>query len=243
MGVWAVAIEAPRLSQLLDRARLVIAATVDEVTAYDDGRLAVARLRVRAAIKGTPPHGEVHVIEMRNLPVPPAFVVGDHVLTFLQPATRNSYLDHRLPDGRYFEPVRGYGAVLKGSAAAVARSASLVKRMVVPLRTATPPEKAVRSLIFDLLDAPHALLVEDGAHSLHVIPRLPATLTADEHHRLAAVLERPDLPPRVQRALIEAIARTGLTQLIPALRRLPATTPEVMVTRWQALEDLGQPPE
>ena len=139
LGVWAVAIEAPRLSQLLDRARLVVAATVDEVTAYDDGRLAVARLRVRAAIKGTPPHGEVHVIEMRNLPVPPAFVVGDHVLTFLQPATRNSYLDHRLPDGRYFEPVRGYGAVLKGSAAAVARSASLVKRMVVPVDPGITP--------------------------------------------------------------------------------------------------------
>ena len=241
----AAAVEAPRLRGLLKQAPLVVAAEVSEVTPYDNGRVAVARLRVNRVLKGTKPAADVMAVEMRDTGTPPIFRAGDYVVGFLRLAGKTTYLAQHLPAGPYYQLVSGRASCLAApEPESSAEIAKLVGRVAEasgrpggdPARSAP----ATRALVFDLIAAPHPVLVEDGAVSLATIPDLAATLTQEEQRRLDVALGRSDLPVSVRLVLIRAVADNGLRQLVPALQRIQS--PELLSATLQALAKLGAAP-
>ncbi len=224
----------------------MVAGTVTTVTAYDEGRLGVARVRVDRVLKGTA-SGDLTVVERHDMPSSPDLLrSGDHVLLFLAPAARSSSLTQALPPGTYTEPVAGRAGVITGDAAAVAEAADLVARMVA---AGAAPEKdrarraaQARALVMDEIGARHPRLVAEGAAALPGVPDLAATLGDDERRRLEAALAREDLPSYVRVVLVEAVGGADLVALAPALRTLPRPDPAVQAAAWEALRRLGQPP-
>jgi hypothetical protein len=242
-GTPATAADAPRLNALLKAARLVVRAHVADVTEYDNGRVVTATLRVEEVLKGTPPPKEsVGVIEMRDLPTPPLFETGRHVIAFLVPAGRNTYLAKHVPSGDYMSVVRVKpGSLTARSADDAAAMAKLIGRISQrPERDAGRRAITTRKGAFDLLGASHPILVEDGITSVAGIEDLSTSLTSDEQQGIEATLGRTDLPLRLRVLLIQTVADRGLKQVVPALRAIDA--PELTDAAWHALSRLGAPP-
>lgn len=234
----------PRLAQLAQRARWIVAGSVVGSTAYDDGRLVVTELHVDKTLKGAITAPRVAVVEMTDTSSRPVLAAETHGVAFLRRAPQSSYRNEHLPPGEYYELLPGHGAyIASDSHAAGKQIAALVARVIAPSRGTQhdPAERAKesRQLTFDLLGAPHPVLVQDGSASL-ALTRPP--LTADELRVLSTALERVNLPERVRIELIRAVAKAGMEQAIPALRRIGAP-PEVMAAAWRALDRLGDPPE
>src|SRR5262249_38192570 len=100
----ASAAVAPQLQGLLRQARVVVAGDVIDVTPYDQGRVAVAKIHVAKTLKGEQAGDTVQVVEMRDRPnAAPVFKAGLAVVVFLRPADRNSYLRKHLPAGDYYQ--------------------------------------------------------------------------------------------------------------------------------------------
>jgi hypothetical protein len=241
--------DAPRIRSRIGQARLAVAADVVTVTPFDDGRVVVARLRVREAFRGEAVAGsELDVVEMRDLPSTPAlFVGGEHVIAFLVPAPRRSYLARTLPAGRYFESIAGRaGRLVAHTPHEATVLADLVRRTAAAAREPErdPDRRAAltRRLVFDSIASGHPELVEDGAAGLGEIADLAAALTADEQRRIEGALTERQLPPRTRARVARAAGVAGLRQLVPALRILAAPDPEVLLAAWEALVALGEPP-
>lgn len=235
----------PKLNALLKASQLVVRAHVIDVAEYDNGRVAVASLRVDEVLKGTPPKEDLHVIEMRDLPVPPLFETGRYLIAFLTTGTRNSYLAKHIPTGDYMSAVKVKPGALSARSAVDAESmAKIVRRMVTdvqqPARDLGKRVQASRTLGFELLAASHPILVEDGIAIIAEIEGLAASLTAEEQQVIETTLGRSDLPARFRIPLVQTIAKLELKQLIPALRRVD--TPELADAVWAALTRLGAPP-
>jgi hypothetical protein len=237
----------PGLAQLLGRARLVVAGDVVELTSYDSGRITAARVHVSRLLEGESPGADVVVVERHDLPSSPELLPkGEHAVVFLVPAARTSSLKATLPAGTYYEIVEGRAGVLSSSSAAdVQEAAAIVARMVNATRTPVPENErraAARKLVFDEIVARQALVVADGASGLGGIKNLAATLGPQERQRLESALERADLPTWVRVSLVNAVAESGLTVLVPVLRTLPEPTPELQRAAWDALIRLGAAP-
>jgi HEAT repeat protein len=236
------------LGQLLARSRLVVEGAVTEVRTFDEGRIALARVRADRVLKGAGDAADVQVVERRDLSSKPDLLrVGDAVLLFLTPAGRSSSLAAVLPaGGRYFEPLQGRQGVIAADASEVAEAAGLVARMVEATTAPSkdPAERAARhrALVFDEIAARQPRVVADGAAALPGIPDLAASLTDPERGRLSAALERTDLPGWVRVALVRGVAAAKLTALIPVLRTLPSPDAATLEASWAALRDLGAPP-
>jgi HEAT repeat protein len=242
----AAALDAPRLRILLKQAPRVVAGRVTHLSEYDDGRVVAARIEVAEVLKGRDADAEssVTVIEMRDLPRRALFASGSQGIGFLRPLHRNSYLDQKLPPGRYSETTDARNGWLSaGSAEDFRAMLEIVRSLVASSRgRATKAGKetmTARQRTFKLLAAHPALLVEDGADSLTEIDGLASSLSDSEKSTLDVALRRDDLPLRVRKRLISAIAANDLRQLIPALQVLSA--PELQQTCWKALRDLGAP--
>lgn len=236
------------LGQLLARSRLVVEGAVTEVRTFDEGRIALARVRADRVLKGTGDAADVQVVERRDLSSTPDLLrVGDAVLLFLAPAGRSSSLAAVLPaGGRYYEPLQGRQGVVAGSASDVAEAAKLVARMV-EATTAPAPDAAERAarhraLVFDEIAARLPRVVADGAAALPGVPDLAGTLTETEQGRLTAALQRTALPGWVRVALVRAVAAAKLKALVPILRTLPSPDAATLEASWAALRDLGAPP-
>lgn len=241
----ALATDAPKLKALIQASYLVVRAHVADVTEYDNGRVAVASLRVGQVLKGSAPKGNVSVVEMRDLPVPPLFETGRDVIAFLTTGARNSYLAKHLPAGEYLSPVKVKPGVVTALSAADAESlARIVDRLVPggqqPERDLTKRIASGRALAFDLLAASHPVFVEDGITTVTGIDRLAASLTADEQLIIEKTLDRADLLARIRVLLIQTIAALDLKQLVPALRRIES--PELADAAWAALTKLKAAP-
>jgi hypothetical protein len=100
----SLAVVAPHLRDLTKAARLVVVANVESVTAYDQGRVEVANLRIETVLKGSlgSEPGSVRVVERRDLPTPPRFRQGQAIVAFLEAAPRSSSLNAILPKGLYY---------------------------------------------------------------------------------------------------------------------------------------------
>ncbi len=241
----SAALEAPRLRALLGQARLAVRAEVTEVVPYDHGRIAVAHLRVVKTLKGTASES-VLVVESRDLPTPPIFVSGQHVVVFLKMAPRTSQLATVVPEGQYYALVDPHTACLASTAAADADEAAAIVAQLAGASRKPDTNQARRvssrrQLIFDLVAARLPPLVEDGANSLREIANLTATLTSDEQGRLETALGRADLPLPVRIALIHAVAAAKLQQLVPTLRAL--RDPDLLEASWAALAQLDAAPK
>jgi HEAT repeat protein len=243
----AGAVVGPHIQGWFDRAQLVVAAEVTSITPHDGGRANVAELHIERLLKGTYGEPQLNVVDLRPVvSLPPRFVPGRHVLTFLAPLKMNTYLEQHLPRGTYFAPVEPPDRQLAAeSAAELAEIADIVARIAASNRA---PEQdrgtqaaASRKLVFDLLAARHPTLVAEGVASLGAIPDLADSLTDDERRRLEAALDREDLDVRLRVDLVKAIAGGGLRQVIPALRKLRG--PRLTAACWGALADLGSPVE
>lgn len=234
----------PRLRDAIGAAQLIVAGRVGEV-GQPGSRVTVAEVAVRETIAGAAPGAKVAIIEWRDFrSAPPLFETDRRVVGFLVPASMNSHLRSILPEGTYFELVQGEIRALGAASESEALELiDLVKR-AVKLAKEPPVEPAARAaqerqVVFDLVAAPHPLLVKDAAASLTEIPGLAASLTSDEQTRVEQALARPDLPPAVRIALIEAIGAAGLRALVPALRSLDE--PTMLPAAWDALARLGSP--
>lgn len=242
----ATAADAPRLNALLKAARVAVRAHVANVNEYDNGRIAMASLRVDEALKGAPSKdATINVVEMRDLPTPPVFEAGHDVVAFLVSYTRNSYLAQYLPPGDYMSLVKVKpGCLTARSADDAASMAQLIGRMVSssqqPEHDAARRASAARRLGFDLIAASHPVLVEDGTTTIAGIEDLAGSLTSAEQQAIETALDRSDLPARLRIALIQTVADRGLEQLVPALRRLESA--ELADAAWAALAKLGAAP-
>ncbi|MEW6272505.1 MAG: hypothetical protein AB1689_24775, partial [Thermodesulfobacteriota bacterium] len=237
----------PRLHELLRGARTVVVGRVSQVTEYDSGRVAVAELSVARVIKGDAAAGPLRVVELRSLAsVPPVLSRGEHVVAFLGPAARTSYLRQVLPPGDYLQ-APGREAVLSASAEEPVREAgAVVERLAAASREPEPdPAKrraAARALVFDELQARHPAVVEDGVAALAALPDLEP-LSDDERSRLAAAIARDDLPVRLRERLLEQVAALGLEDMIGPLAALRSDDPAVVAASWRALRRLGAAPD
>ena len=234
------------LAQLLTRARLAVVGQVASVTPYDSGRITVGRVRVGSGLKGDAGGAEVSVVERHDFPSSPNLLaVGDHAVLLLVPAARTSSLRAALPEGRYYEVVEGRAGVLSSPRLAdIQEVAGIMHRLLAAGRGPDPVQRAAakRALIFDEIAARHPALVADGAEELGVIPGLATTLTGTERQRLEAALARTDLPVWVRVLLVDRVGQCGLAAVVPALRRLPDPTPELLRASWDALIRLGAAP-
>lgn len=246
-----LAVVAPHLRDLSKAARVVVVGDVEGVTSYQEGRVVVASLRVETVLKGSlaGEASHVHVVERRDLPIPPTFRQGEAVIAFLEAAPRSSSLNAVLPKGFYYSVVNLHDACLVAESP---DSLAEMKRIVAGLlaesrRPRTDSARRAlteRELAFELLSARHVALVNDGAASLTSIPVLAGTLTSGEREILETALQRHDLPVRVRVALVLAVGKAGLRETIPVLRTLSSPA-EVMAAAWQALDQLqaAPPPE
>jgi HEAT repeat protein len=240
----AGATPAPRLRALLKAARVVVSGDVSAVTSYDDDRVAVVDLAVDKVLKGSLP-GEppfrLSLVELHEGPTRPPLAVGARGIAFLIPASRTSYLAHVLPEGTYYQLVPDFGSfVAAATPADAAQQTAVVERVVASARGEGLDPYAARRLTFDLLAAQSPLLVEDAAAGLADFGT-QRELSGEETDTLRAALQRGDLPERVRIALIEAVAKAGVTEAVPALQGIesPAAVAEAA---WQALDQLGAPP-
>jgi HEAT repeat protein len=240
----ADAAPAPRLRSLLKTARLVVAGEVTAVTPYDDDRVAVVQMRADQVLKDTRRReagGSVQLIELHEGPRRQNLEVGARGIAFLRPAARTSYFTRILPPATYYELLPEFGAFIAADSKAEGeQNAALVERLMAAARGAAMDANALRRLTFDLLASPSPLLVEDAAAGL-IDLRTHPDLDAAELGTLNSALARADLPERVRIALIEAVARGGLRQAVPALQSI-AAPPAVAEAAWQALDTLGAPP-
>lgn len=238
----------PRLHQLLSGARTVVSGRVSTVQELDSGRVAIAEIAVDGTLKGDDPGDTVRVVELRSLPsAPVAFRSGEHVLAFLSPVARNSYLRATLPEGSYLQASHGREGVVAAEAETpIAEAAALVGRMVAASREPEPDRAKraaqARALVFDELAARHPAVVEDGIAGLGSVPGLEP-LASGEKARLEALVARDDLPPRVRERLFTQIGALGLQEMVPALRGVAADDPQVTAAAWRALRRLGAPPD
>jgi HEAT repeat protein len=238
----------PRLRQLVAGARVVVAGRVEQVATYDSGRLALATVAVTRILKGDDPGGRVQIVEMRSLPSTPAlFAEGEPVLAFLGPASRGSYLRQQLPEGAYLEASAGRASVLASpDPVVIDEAARLVGRIVEASRAPEPDAAkrrlAERALVFDALAARHPALVEDGIAGLADLKPLEP-LSDEESARLAAAIERDDLPSRVRERLFASVASLGLKTMVPALQRVTSRDAAVTGAAWAALRALGATPD
>jgi HEAT repeats len=251
VAIWpdrGLAVVAPHLRELTKAARLVVVADVESVAPYDQGRVAVANLRIETVLKGSlgAETGPVRVVERRDLPTPPTFRQGQAIVAFLKAAPRSSSLNAVLPPGPYYALVDLEEACLVAdSPDSLAEMRRIVDLIVAesrnPISDATQRGVAARQLAFDLLSARPPVLVEDGAASLTSVPHLAGTMTKSELQTLEAALQREDVPVRIRLALVRAVGDAGLREAIPALQAL-GSPPEVMAAAWQALDRLQAAP-
>jgi HEAT repeat protein len=238
------ALVAPHLRSLLEKSRLVVGGTVENVAEYASGRVAVAELRVAETFKGTPPQAgkSVFIVEMRELPTPPVFETGKRGIAFLKGAQRTTFLRETIPSGTYHEVAAKRGFLTAASDAELAEMMKILGRLAAasrqPERDPARRSELDRRLAFDLLAATQPAFVEDGAASLASVAGLAATLTDGERRVVEAALQRTDLETRIRIALIEAVAASGLRQLAPALAQLHSPV-EVQAAAWKALDSLG----
>jgi len=244
----AAAAVPPRLHQLLAGARTVVTGRVTGVQTHDSGRVAVAEIAVDETLKGDDPGTTVRAVEVRSLPsAPVVYTSGEHVLAFLSPAPRTSYLRATLPEGSYLYAAAGRAGVVAASdEPSIDEAGAIVARIVAASRTPeADPEKrraAARALAFDALGARHPAVVEDGIASLATLPKLEPLADA-ERLRLDALLTREDLPARLRKRAFAEVAALGLEDAVPALARVEAKDPAVLAAAWEALRRLGAPPD
>jgi hypothetical protein len=244
----SAAVVAPHLRELAKTARVVVVGDVTGVVSYDQGRVAVASLRIETVLKGSLA-GETaaaKVVERRDLPTPPIFRQGQAILAFLKAAPRSSSLNAVLPQGVYYALVDVDDARLVAeSPDSLAEIRRIVEMIIAesrnPRTDSTEHAARARTLAFELLSARHPVLVNDGAASLTSVPHLTGTLTARERESLEQALRREDLPLRVRLALIREVGKAGLEEAVPALQTL-SSPPEVMEAAWQALDQLHAAP-
>lgn len=238
---------APDLSAALGRAALVVAAQVGEVQSYDSGRLTVAHLRIAQTLKGKETT-TVAVVERHDLASSrPLLEAQARVVALLAPARRNSAMQKVLPEATYYEIYsRPAGVLAAPDEATFQQTTQLVTRLLAARRSpAQDPTRRVaeaRALAFDEVAATHAVLVGDGARALPRFADLATTLSTDEQTRLHAALQRTDLPAWVRTALVEAIGKSQLRQLVPSLRQLPQPDANLQRTAWTVLRQLGAAP-
>jgi hypothetical protein len=241
------ALVAPHLRELVKAARVAVVGNVEGVESYDQGRVAVATLRIEAALKGSlagdPAYAKV--VERRDLPTPPLFHPGQAVAAFLIAAPRSSSLNAVLPKGLYYSLVDVEDArIVAESPDGLAEIRRIMEAIIAESRNphtdSTQQAARARELTFDLLSARHPVLVNDGAASLTSVPHLTGSLTAREREPLEDALRREDLPIRVRVAMIDAVGKAGLTEAIAVLQTL-GSPPEVMEAAWQALDQLHAP--
>ncbi|HEY8513921.1 MAG TPA: HEAT repeat domain-containing protein [Candidatus Binatia bacterium] len=237
----------PRLQSLLRGARTVVVARVADVVEHDSGRVAVAELSVASTIKGEEGDGTLRVVELRSLPsVPPVFERGRHVVAFLNPAARTSYLRDVLPPGEYLQ-ASGREAVLASEDEVAAREAgAIVERIAAasrePERDLEKRRAAERALAFDEIAARHPAVVEDGVAALATLPDLEP-LADGERSRLAAAVARDDLPVRIRVRLLDQIATLGLEDMVGPIASLRSDDSTVTAAAWSALRRLGAAPD
>lgn len=238
---------APTLSTLLHRARVVAAAVVADVTAYDGGNVTVASLQAERVFKGAPDNRQILVVEMRNvLEQPAALEAGVQVVVFLRQAPMNSYLRRVLPRADYFRLLPDRVSCLKANdPAEAAELIAVVQELAAASRNPErdPDKRAekTRQLTFKLVSARHPELVRDGARSLAEVHGLHANLSPAEREQLAKALARDDLPDSVRTELIRGVATARLKQLVPSLRNVH--TPQLLAETWRALRQLDAAPE
>ena len=235
------------LAQILTRARLVVAGEVTTLTPYDSGRLTVARVRVRRALKGAPEGNEILIVERHDLPSSPELLrPTEQVVVFLVAAARTSSLRQALPAATYYELVVGRaGVISSASASEVEEAVEIVARLMAAGGTpvsAAQQRATGRKLVFDEIAVRHAAIVADGVAGLGKIADLATTLNAEERQRLETALGRADLPVWLRVGLVNTIGERGLKALIPALRTLPDLTLELQRAVWSALTRLGAAP-
>lgn len=238
---------APRLSGLVNEARLIVDGRVERITPYADGRVVLAELRLEKVLAGRLAEGtqRVSIVEMRELPTPPVFAAADRGVVFLKAAPRSTFLVETLPPAAYYQPA-GDSAFLEAQSDEEQKAIrEIVQRLLdasrKPETDRAKQATATRAFIFDLIAARHPLLVEDGVASLADVSNLSSTLTDEEKRRLENALGRSDLPLPTRTALIEAVAEIGLRQLVPALQKIESP-PELLEASWKALDALGAAP-
>jgi HEAT repeat protein len=235
---------AARLRTLLKSAHLVVAGQVTAVTSYDDDRVAVVQFAVERTLKGAAPNAtsrNIALVEVRDARGRTELAAGMCGIAFLRPAARTSSLAQFLPAGTYFEVLPEFGAFVSAASKADAeRHIEIVARIVAASRGGGMDANAARQLTFDLLASENPLLVEDAAGGITGLGH-EAALTHSELETLRAALLRAALPDRVRVALIEAVAKAGLHEAVPALQSIDSP-PAVAEKAWQALDQLGAPP-
>jgi hypothetical protein len=240
----ATALPAPRIQSLLKSSRLAVIGSVASVTSYDDDRVAVVDLSVEQVLKGEVSGGaptRVLLVEMHEGPSRPPLTAGMRGMAFLRPAARTSYLAKTLPAGSYYELLPEFGSFVAATTPADAdQQKALAARIVAAARGEGMNAGVARKLTFDLLAATSPLLVEDGIAGLRDLGQ-QRELTPEELSVLGRALQRTDLPERIRIDMIQAVAGAGLTEAIPALRRI-AAPPPVAEAAWQALDKLGAAP-
>ncbi len=239
----AAADPAPRLRALLKTARVAVAGDVTAITGYDEERVAVADLTATTVFKGSLPAvpTPLAVVQIREGSTQPPLVAPSRGIAFLRPAPRTTYLQRVLPAGSYLELVPEHGAFLAARDAADAdRQVAIMRRLADAARGKALTGAPARTLTFDLLASGHPVFVEDGIPGLRALGATPSLSTA-ELDTVRTALARTDLPDRVRIALIEAVAATQLTALVPTLQAITSPLP-VKEAAWRALDALNAGP-
>jgi hypothetical protein len=234
---------APRLTTLLDRARVAVVGDVGAVDEHDDGRLLRAHVRAGKVFKGPVDITAVEVLEDRRFPsVPPTLKSGRRVAVFLVPAKSNTQIKRALPPGEYYRLVDDrLGLISLDDAAAESAVIAAFEgwRAVAAARDPVERDRIARRVVFAELGAGAPRVVEDGVAALRDSPGLAGPLAPAEMDIIASVVRRPDLPERVRVILVETIAAADWRGLVPALRDLPAASPTLVRAAALARTQLG----
>jgi hypothetical protein len=239
--------EAPRLSELVRKAKIAGLGRVTAAEDLDYGRIRIHDLVVDEELK--PGEGgkarTLRVVSIVDEPGAAILDIGSAGVAFVRPLRRNSYLDLQLPErGSWYQFVDGRDGWLEAAPpdrleAIAAPVRQLIEGSRRPIAGSAARARNQRDLVFKMLSAPHPLLVANGIADLSTIPDLASSLSEEEVAILTSTLHAASLPLTTRENLIDEIATLGLRRLIEPLRSI--REPALQEPAWAALRELGAP--
>ena len=230
------------LRQLAKDATLVVVADVVRTEPYDEDRLHVYRLRVLRTLRGTPGVGDLGVVDVRGDSHRPAVMIdGEHLVAFLRPAARLTYLTQHLGDAPNYELLGRRDAVVPIAHDEDAElTAAIVQTALDDALTEDAAIAARRDLARRALGSSSPRLLQDALTEFAALPGWPP-LTDNEVVALRAPLQNHTLPPVVRVELLRLLATRKATQTLSAVTSAETETPELLEAVLAARVAMGAP--
>lgn len=221
---------------------LILLGDVVRTEPFDEDRLHVFHVRVLRTLRGAAATPEISVVDIRGESQrPPLLVDGEHVVLFLRPSPKLSYLSQQLGDGPLFDLPGRRDAVVP---IAHDDDADIVTAIVQNASNEVLKDEALvaaqRELARRELASSSARLIQDALVELAAMPGWPP-LTGEEVAAFKSMLADKTVPPGIRaegvRLLGARKAVDGLSAVMSALIDTPDLLDAVLLTR----EKLGAP--